>query len=116
MMASTLRRCLLRLLAILVVLVMTGVGQHVHAFDQAIGTQTVLTADATGAGDEGGKALTPDAHCAACHLVRGTIPGAAEVREPAILSRAIFMPGADLRPDLAVLDGPARPPRRTPAI
>lgn len=106
---------LARLFAVLAVILMAGLGQHVHAFE-ADRSVAVLAADTSSSGGNGGQAIPPDAHCAACHLVQATMLEAVGVRAPAILTIGVVRPGGDLQPDLAVPDGPARPPRRARAV
>lgn len=111
-MLATIRRLrLAQLLAALAIILMASLGQHAHASVAA----APLALERAAAGEADGKAAPPAAHCAACHLVRAMTPNAASVRQPAILGVVMAAPGGDLRPDLAVPDGPVRPPRQVPA-
>lgn len=115
MLAATSRLRLARLLAVLAVILMVGLGQHLHASEPVGGSVSLLAVNTSGPCDEGGKAIPSDAHCATCHLVRATLPESIGVREPTVLQIDLVRPGGDLQPDLAVPDGPARPPRRKSA-
>ena len=105
-----------RLFAALAIILMAGLGQHVHASEAADRSAAVIKADLGCSGDDGGTAIPSDAHCAACHLVRATMPDAVDLRKPALLRNGLVRPGEELQPDLAVPDGPTRPPRRTRAV
>lgn len=111
MMAPLPRLCLARLFAVLAIILMAGLGQHLHAAEALDRTAVLGQADTGHPGGDGGKAIPSDAHCAACHLVRATMPDTPDLHEPALLRIDRVRPGEALQPDLAVPDGPARPPR-----
>ncbi|MBK1658530.1 hypothetical protein [Paracraurococcus ruber] len=120
-MLAILRRLrLARLLAVLAILVMAGLGQHLHAAeapgDAGALPATTLAAPVAGGGEDGGQAVVADTHCAACHLVRATPAAAGSIRQPAFRSLGILRPADSLQPDLARPEGPTRPPRRAAAV
>lgn len=104
---------LARLLALLAVLLMTGLGQHLHAADMPAGAVAMVSADKAGdAGeDDPGQALPSAAHCGFCHAVRGMMPAPAGVCGPVVTTVAAALPAHDLAADLAAPDEPSRPPR-----
>ncbi len=116
MMASFRSLRVARLLAVLAMFLMAGLGQHVHASEETNRSVAAIMGDVGCPGDDGGKSLPSDAHCAACHLVRATIPELVDLSKPAWLRIHLVRPGEDLQRDLTVPDGPARPPRRTRAV
>ena len=112
MLVSLRRLRLAHLVAFLAIILLAGLGQHAHAsapIDAATGF--VATGGDGCAGDGGGDSIPSETHCAACHVVRGTLPEAVVLREPALLGVTAYRPAQDIRPDMAVPDGPARPPR-----
>ncbi|MBY0339173.1 MAG: hypothetical protein K2X11_21345 [Acetobacteraceae bacterium] len=103
---------LARLLAVLAVAFVVGLGQHVHAAELMERSAPAIAALDADGGDEDGKAVPAEAHCAVCHLARAMMPDAAEPRAPSVLHIARGRSGQEARPDLATPEGPSRPPRR----
>ncbi|WP_149539092.1 hypothetical protein [Siccirubricoccus phaeus] len=105
---------LARLIGLLAVLLALGLGNHAHA--SAGGGTLVLAgaapiaAEAQPGGEDGG-ALPAAAHCALCHVAQGLLPEPAAMQGPALRPERGIPSRAVLPADLALPEGPARPPR-----
>jgi hypothetical protein len=102
-----------RLLAVLAVLLMTGLGQHVHAAGAPVYEAALTLSDGSSQADEegNGTALPQAAHCGFCDATRGVMPAIGRVHQPA--TDAVAMPALkhDTVAALIEPDGPSRPPR-----
>jgi hypothetical protein len=105
-----------RLLAVLAMVLMVGLGQHAHPAvpaDGPLATGLVVQGGGHAGGDHdgGGDAPAAAAHCAFCHVARGVAPDPARLPVPVAAPLALPPPPNVRVADLAAPDEPARPPR-----